>query len=72
MATAQQVFETSVRRLPASERLRLATLILDELTATSADALDYSDTWTEEDVRDLAAFSSSYAASLYPEEEEIA
>ena len=72
MITAQQVFETSVRILPASERLRLATLILDDLSATSADALDYSDSWTEEDVRDLSAFSASYAASLYPEEKEIA
>ena len=72
MSTAQQLFESSVRTLPASERLRLATLILDELSATSADALDYSDTWTEEDVRDLSAFTASYAASLYHEEKEIA
>ena len=68
MATAQQVFETSVRPLPATERLRLATLILEDLTATSAATLDYSDTWTDEDVRDLAEFSASYAASLYPGE----
>ena len=71
MATAQQVFERSVRPLPASERLRLANLIIEDLTATSADVLDYSDTWTEEDVRDLAAFSASYAASVYPESDEI-
>ena len=51
MATAQQVFESSVRTFAASERLRLATTILDDLTATSAAALDYSDTWTEQGVR---------------------
>ena len=72
MTSAQQVFESSVRALPESEQLRLATLILNELSATSADALDYSDAWTEEDVRDFSAFSASYADSLYAEKKEIA
>lgn len=57
--------------MTASERLRLATLILDDLTAQSADVLDYSDSWSDEDVKDLAAFSASYAMSAYPEDEPI-
>jgi len=45
----------NVRPLPPSEHLRI----------------DHSDTWSEQDRRDLTAFSLQYAATLYPEEEEI-
>ena len=71
MVTAQQIYESNIRQMTASERLRLATLILDDLTAQSADVLDYSDSWSDEDVQDLAAFSALYAASAYPEDEPI-
>ena len=33
--------------------------------------VDRSDTWTEQDQRDLTTFSLQYAAELYPEEEEL-
>ena len=55
-----------------AERLRLAAMILGDLSETAAPTLDYSDTWTDEDVRDLAAHSLAYAESLYPEEAEVA
>jgi hypothetical protein len=56
MATAQSLYDTTVKSLPAFERLRLASLILDDLTR-SGEKIDYSDEWTEEDMRDFTAAS---------------
>ncbi len=57
MATAQELYATAIRCLPTSERLRLATLILDDLAESAAPVLDYSDAWTQEDLRDVTALS---------------
>lgn len=72
MPNAQEVYVVNVRPLPRAERLRVAALILDELTQTLPPMVDESDEWSEEDIRDLTAFSLNYAASLYPEEEDYA
>jgi hypothetical protein len=56
MATdAKRLYDDSIRALPAKERLQLAALILDDLAKTE----DFDDEWTEQDMRDLAAFSLS-------------
>ncbi len=68
MATARDIYASAVAPLPASERLRLAALILDGLAETAADALDYSDEWTAQDMQDLANFSAQYAARTIGEE----
>lgn len=68
MPTAESVFESSVAALPKSERLKLAALILDELTASAAAMLDFSDLWSDEDVRDVTAYAADYAADIYGEE----
>lgn len=57
MPTASEIYADAIRGLPSSERLRLAALILDGLAESAAPALDYSDAWTEEDLRDLSEFS---------------
>lgn len=69
--TAQKVFTETVRALPPSERLRLAALILQDLAQSDMAVVDRSDTWNEQDQRDLAALSLKYAAELYPEEKEL-
>ena len=69
--TAQEVFAETVRALPPSERLRLAALILQELTQSEVAVVDRSDTWSAQDQRDLTTISLQYAAELYPEEEEL-
>ncbi len=67
--TAQEVFATSVCELSAPERLRLATMILqDHLTRL----VDQADAWTEQDQHDLTAFSLQHASRLYPEDEDLA
>jgi hypothetical protein len=68
MATAQQVYSNEVSLLLPSEQLRLATLILAGLTDSAASALDFSDHWSEEDVRDLTAFSLEHASRSVGEE----
>jgi hypothetical protein len=69
--TAQEVFTETVRALPLGERLRLAALILQELAQSNVSVVDRSDSWSEQDQRDLAAVSLKYGAELYPEEEEL-
>ena len=68
--TAQEVLET-VRALPPSERLRLAALILQDLTQSGILAVAHGDIWSEQDQRDLTAFSLQYATQLYPEDKEL-
>jgi hypothetical protein len=58
MATdAEQLYADRIRGLTPKERLQLAALILEDL----ANASEFDDTWSEQDVRDLTAFSLSVA-----------
>jgi pheromone shutdown protein TraB len=66
--TAQEVFTRDVRDLPSSERLRLAAMILQDLTHS---AVEQSESWNDEDQQDLVAFSLEHAAQIYPEEEDL-
>lgn len=72
MSTAESVYASTVAALPKSERLKLAALILDELTTSAGTVLDFSETWSEEDVRDLTAYAAAYAAGIYGEDPERA
>jgi hypothetical protein len=72
MPNAQDVYMVNVRPLPPAERLRVAALILEEFTQAAPPVVEESAEWSEEDIRDLTAFSLQYAATLYPEEEEYA
>lgn len=68
MTTAQSVYDSGVAVLPKSEQLRLASIILDGLTASAAASLDFSDSWSDEDLRDVTAYAAKYAAEAYGEE----
>jgi hypothetical protein len=68
MATAQEIYASQVSLLAPSEQLRLATLILDELTKTAASKLDFSDEWSDQDLHDLAAFSLQHSVKSIGEE----
>ncbi|MGC8490206.1 MAG: hypothetical protein ACP5SH_00575 [Syntrophobacteraceae bacterium] len=68
--TAQEVFATTVHALPPNERLRLAAMILQELSQSSV-ILDCSETWSDEDKRDLTSVALRYASELYPEEQDL-
>ena len=70
MSTAQVIYTTTIATMPPSERLRLARLILDGLSDSTLEALNYSDEWSEEDMRDVAAYSARCAAESFGEERE--
>lgn len=71
MPTAEQVFESSVHTLPRSERLRLAALILQKLAQADPGALDYADSWSDENIGDLQAHSLRHASSTFPQEDDL-
>ena len=69
--TVQEVYDRVVCTLSPTERLRLATLILNDLVQQNLSIVDQSDAWIEQDQLDVTAFSLQYAANLFPENEEI-
>lgn len=62
---AKELYAGAVQNLPRQERLRLAALIIDDLANETA---EFSDVWSEEDTRDLMAFSLSHSADEQDEE----
>ena len=69
--TAQEIFAETVQSLPPDEQFRLAALILQELSQSGITVVDRSDTWSEQDQKDLTTASLQYGAALYPEEEDL-
>ena len=67
MQTIQEFYEQNVRFKPAAFRLRLATLILNDIPPQSL--TDDSETWTDEDIEDFHNASSAYMLSRMEEEE---
>ena len=61
--SAQEIYTQTVRNLPPTERLKLATLILNELVEQPSSAIEESQTWTEQDQNDLLNFSLQYATT---------
>lgn len=68
--TAEAIYSQVVRSLPPSERLKLATLILNDIPPQAV--VDYREEWTEEDYRDFAAASWGYTARKLEEGEQDA
>lgn len=64
--TVQELYRTWVWPLPATERLRLATLILNDLAP--ALPIDEDDAWSDQDLQDLAVFAWQHALSASREE----
>jgi hypothetical protein len=69
--TVREVYDRVLSTLSPTERLRLATLILNDLVQQNLSIVDESETWTEQDQLDVTTFSLQYAAALFPENEEI-
>jgi hypothetical protein len=69
--TIQEIYQSIVATLTLSDRLRLAALILNDLTQQDVAVIDASNTWTEEDQLELTSFSLQYANSIFPDDEEM-
>lgn len=64
----EEVYNRVVKPLSPSDRFKLATLILNDISPQSV--VDYQDVWTDEDVRDLTAHALRHAADSFGEEDE--
>jgi hypothetical protein len=51
--TVEQIYEQTIRALPAGDQIRLASLIMWQFAGTGN--LDYSEEWTDDDLREFAA-----------------
>jgi hypothetical protein len=69
--TIQEIYQNIVGNFTVNDRLRLAALILNDLTQQNVAVIDASDTWTEQDQLELTSFSLQYANSLFPDDGEI-
>lgn len=58
----QKIYEQVIVMLSPDERLKLASLILNDLVEKDATLIDEKDIWTEEDQQDLIAFSLQYVS----------
>lgn len=66
--TIQELYTQILRILSPADRLRLVTLILNDLVQNNTGIVDESATWTEQDQLDLVNFSLQYAATGYEDE----
>jgi hypothetical protein len=66
--TAEAIYDQIVKPLPTPERFKLAQLILTDIPSRAV--VDYSEEWTEEDMRDFALATLRYADMVLGEWEE--
>jgi hypothetical protein len=66
--TAEAIYDQIVKPLPTPERFKLAQLILSDIPSCAV--VDYSEEWTEEDMRDFALATFRYADMVLGEWEE--
>jgi hypothetical protein len=67
MMNVQELYEQTIKSLPAAERLRLAVLILNDIPPQSV--VDDSESWTEEDLQDFTQGSWKYIDQHLEDEE---
>jgi len=67
--TLEQLYDQAIGPLPPADRFRLATMILNQIPPPSF--IDDRDDWTDEDIRDVIAFSGQAASRSYPEDVEL-
>ena len=69
-SSAQEVFANQVHDLPLAERLRLASLILQEATQPGTAIVEQSESWSGQDEQEVAAFAG-LRSRLYPKAEDL-
>jgi len=62
-----ELYEQTIKSLPAAERLRLAVLILNDIPPQSV--IDDSESWTEEDLQDFTQGSWKHIDQRLEDEE---
>jgi len=67
--TAQQLYSETVSSLSAEERLKLASLILNDLYGSTAE--QYGTSWSPTDEEEITRYALEHAAATYPEVEDL-
>ena len=57
--SAKELYLKKVRLFSLKERLLLAAMILNDITAD--EQIEFSDSWTEQDLKDLTTFALSHS-----------
>ena len=63
--TPEELYLT-IQELSQKERLRLAVMILNDITPID-EIIEYSDSWSDEDLQDLSAFALSHSENPHEE-----
>jgi hypothetical protein len=62
----REIYENTIKPLAPADRFRLATLILNEIPPQAV--ANYSDDWSDEDLRDISLDSLRSAAASFGED----
>lgn len=68
--TVEDIYAEVTRCLSLTERLKLASLLLNDIAQLDVTAIDQANSWSEVDQREVAAFAWQYAATALPDEDE--
>ena len=66
-----EAYQYITGKLSINDRLRLAALLLNDVTKDNITVIEQSDTWTTEDQTDVGTFSLNYAADMFSDNEEL-
>jgi hypothetical protein len=64
--SAKELYFERVLLLSPKERLRLAVMILNDIR-TADEQIEFSDSWTQQDIQDLSAFALSHSENPHEE-----
>jgi hypothetical protein len=67
VSAIDDLYVHSVKPLPVSERLQLAARILNDIPLQAV--VDYQTEWTEQDLRDVTAYSLLRSAASFDEDD---
>jgi hypothetical protein len=66
--TVNEIYQQTIKSLPAADRMQLAKMILNDIPAESF--VDYDDSWSDEDLRDFTQASWQRAEEEFGEPED--
>ncbi len=64
--TIKQIYSNTIKPLSESDRLRFAKLILNDIPSEAV--ADWTDNWSDEDLRDATRYMLRRAETLFDEE----
>jgi len=71
MDTVLELYETRLKPLSVVERLQLAQLLMSDLVKSAPRwSIDFSEEWSDEDMRDATRASLAYVAQSFGEQQD--